>query len=166
MQLFLIVSAVSFAATADTPKHWVRGIGAGKKFVISTVGIRVGAESNGLIGTCFYTNYREKGQFSRLVIIEGTRMRNGTFWPIVSLQVANDLTGHWRTIGRSSSREKVARLAIQSNGTTEPLYVDLDAFRPMMGKFKYGRVALKSGEEAIFKLEDLLPPKIEDPTDN
>ncbi|MEY2489600.1 MAG: hypothetical protein QOC70_1542, partial [Verrucomicrobiota bacterium] len=44
----------------------------------------------------------------------------------------------------------------------ERFYVNLDIFRPMIGKMRCGRVVLKTGDSAIFGLDDLLPPKTED----
>ena len=52
-------------------------------------------------------------------------------------------------------------MTIEAIQVSKNLMVDLDAFRPMIGKFKYGRIALKTGEAVVFKLEKLLPPKEE-----
>jgi hypothetical protein len=35
----------------------------------------------------------------------------------------------------------------------------LDAFAPYIGKYSAGKIALETGDEAIFDLDDLLPPE-------
>jgi hypothetical protein len=134
----------------------------GEAFVISTVGTKIGTESDHLIGTCFYMNSTKGNQARQSVSIVGIQTADGNFWPTVLLQVANEVTGRWHTIEQPSIRGHSVILTVQSNSTSKVLNVDLEAFRPMIGKFRYGRVTLKRGEGAILKLEDLLPPKQDD----
>ena len=39
------------------------------------------------------------------------------------------------------------------------LYLDLDAFRPYLGKARLARLVLKNGDAAVFKLDDLAAPR-------
>jgi hypothetical protein len=95
--------------------------------------------------------------------IEGIRTADGGFWPYVSAEVSNELEGTWKAIGQISHNGEPATFTVRPAGAVpNPLdstliFVDMDVFRPMIGKFKYGRVVLKSGVAAAFELKELLP---------
>jgi hypothetical protein len=38
------------------------------------------------------------------------------------------------------------------------LRINLEPFKARVGKFRFGRIVLKSGDEALFLLDDLKPP--------
>jgi hypothetical protein len=89
--------------------------------------------------------------------LEGTETSDGDFWVSVTLQVANDPDGTWKTIGESSTLGKPVTVTFAED-TDKIFYVDLDGFSPAVGKFGYGRVLLENGQSAAFELTDLLPP--------
>lgn len=91
------------------------------------------------------------------VILEGARTEDGQFWPVVKMQVANDRDGEWKTIGQWVNPGKLAPLVVEGTSTCK-LMIDMSAFSPLVGKFKYGGVILSNGEAAWFELTDLLPP--------
>jgi hypothetical protein len=157
------VAAVLIASTIMTVKTasaqgWTRGIDEGMKpadefafrpFVLAVVG----GEGNHVHGLFNYFNLKP-GRIE----IEGTKARNGDFYPFVVGQVAHSLDNGWQTIGSSRSFGKTAVLTVEGKGVSKALMVDMDMFRPMIGKFRYGRLVLRSGETAVFELKDLLPP--------
>lgn len=117
--------------------------------------VTVSGEGDHVYGLCVFTNVTPA-----LVAIDGTETPDGEFYPNVALQVANDEEGEWRALDPSSHPGKKAALTIEAKQVSKSLMVDLDAFRPMIGKFKYGKIALRTGEAAVvFKLEKLLPPQ-------
>ena len=79
-------------------------------------------------------------------------------WPTVTAQVTNDDRGEWKTIGQSSKPDRLYKPKSPPK-VAELLYVDLSLLRPLIGKYRYGRVILETGESAIFELVNLLPPE-------
>jgi len=102
---------------------------------------------------CEYVNLRDK----HAIRIEGTQTTDGTFWPQVIGQVADDYKGFWKTIGEPPNIGKKFTFLVQPGEVTGQLVVDVEIFRPLIGKFRYGRVVLKSGETAPFEMKNLLP---------
>ncbi|HYJ05474.1 MAG TPA: hypothetical protein VEX43_10090 [Chthoniobacterales bacterium] len=117
------------------------------------------AEGNHLVGEFRFFNYKEGDKSPPTVTIKGSRKSDGTFWPQVEAQVANEIDSQWRTIGNPPTPGEITSLIIASKPAKEEFYVDLDIFRPMIGKVKYGKVILETGDSAIFEINDLLPPK-------
>jgi hypothetical protein len=93
------------------------------------------------------------------------------FWPYVRLEVSNQWEGEWTVIGSSPSGtdgteavvlmypDRAAHVdrSAPSNSSCE---LDLTPFREFIGKFKYGRVVLRSGGASqTIVLTDLLPPE-------
>ena len=122
---------------------------AGSPFVIATV-FGTGNHVEGLFGY-----FDLKGAPS--IAVDGTETADGRFWPYMVAQVAHDYRGVWMVLGESSTEGKSSTLTIQPQDSKTMLYVDLDIFRPMVGKFRYGRVVLRSGISAAFELKDILP---------
>jgi hypothetical protein len=105
-------------------------------------------------GACLFFNYTPT-----LIEIDGSEASNGEFYPDVIFHVGNATDGEWNSIGQSYEHGKRLRMAVEPQKASKALMVELDVFRPMIGKFKYGRIVLKNGESALFELENLLPPK-------
>lgn len=81
-------------------------------------------------------------------------------WPPATLQVAHDYNKIWTTIATASNPSEMVDL----KGPPEValrLQIGLDAFRPMIGKFRYGKVVLRTGDSTVIELRDLLPPERE-----
>ena len=96
------------------------------------------------------------------------------FYPLCTLQVSNEIDRGWEApaIGlspvTSGGMEKVISLAPDSVRLKWSVLarrishceIELDDFRPLIGKFKYGRVVLDSGGSSqVLALVDLLPEK-------
>lgn len=117
---------------------------------------------NHLFGRFVFYNYKDGKSTPPVVTVQGTRKADGTFWPHVSAQVTSDTRTQWKTIGSPSTPGETAVLYIAQKPEREQFYVNLDIFRPLIGKMKYGRVRLKTAESAVFALDDLLPPKVDE----
>ena len=164
----------SVAAGAWPKESFVKRIGPAEGFSASYVP-QVLLDSifwNGvrLRGNCTYHN---TGSFP--VAVEGREIESKSppgadFYPESSLQVSNDVVGEWKTIGTSPSPDRGKAISVSMaplGGLNElirseanrPCLVELDPFRPFIGKFMYGRLLLKNGAQGrIFALDDLLPP--------
>jgi hypothetical protein len=119
-----------------------------------------------LIGTWSYVNYDVRGRAAVPVTIEGAKTLDGLFWPDVCLEVKNEAIGKWETIAKSSNHwwelsKTRDTIVIGRNSSNLDLMVNLDKFQPLIGKYKLGRIVLKSGEASPFELNVLLPPKDE-----
>jgi hypothetical protein len=111
-----------------------------------------------LTGACVYDNSAVGTRTARAITIEGTES-DGIFWPDVTSQVTNNPAGKWKTIARPVQSAHAQAIIVKPNEARFNLMVALDAFQPLIGKYKFGRVALKTGDAASFELKDLLPPE-------
>jgi hypothetical protein len=105
-----------------------------------------------LTGNCAYKRADE--QPPRL--IEGTKTYNDEFWPDVTGQVKNEKTGAWETVSLPLDYGRRATIEVKAGELKQDLLVSLDVFLPLVGKYKVGRVVLKTGEAAEFDLFELL----------
>jgi hypothetical protein len=93
------------------------------------------------------------------------------FWPYASLEVSNEREKGWAVIGSSppgiDGADTVVLMYpdkaayVEHSAPAGPICrVDLTPFREFIGKFKYGRVVLRSGGASqTIVLTDLLPPE-------
>jgi hypothetical protein len=98
-------------------------------------------------------------------VISGSRTRaeegaEDMFWADGMLQVSNDPAAEWHTIGPAKTPGTPASITVQSHETSDVVInVCVDALRPLIAQFGYGRVVLQNGKSAAFRMKDLLPPK-------
>jgi len=150
------------SAADDGARSWVRGFAGGfgtgesrfEPFTMQTVR----SENGHLTGTCGYEDYRDESKSKLPYTIEGRVTADGRFWPRVEAEVASDPNGAWQKIPRPPDQGEAATFTLERNSRNILFYVDLDVFRPLIGKVRYGRLALQNGETALFVLENLLPP--------
>ena len=90
----------------------------------------------------------------RSVVFRG-EWAKGIFWPQVRLEVADNHEGPWKTI--ASTKARSGRMTV-SSGKYVSFKIILDPFQTFIGKYKLGKVALTTGDEAAFSLSDLSPP--------
>jgi hypothetical protein len=110
--------------------------------------------------------------------IENQVMSRRDFYPDASLEVSNDKNGGWHVIGTSPSPDKGKAISVSMTPNSlrdhpydrvvnRSCYIKMDAFRPLIGKYLYGRVVLKDGGSSqLLVLTDLLPPKEESDANN
>jgi hypothetical protein len=101
--------------------------------------------------------------------INGTKTADKKFWPNVEAQITNGATPSewkWRNIGQPPTWEKPSKLIVDpvnadSTSPEKSVYVDMDIFKPFIGKATYGRIVLPNGRWSMFELKDLLPSTLE-----
>lgn len=110
------------------------------------------------------------------VTLHGRRIKDPTggarrFYPYSRLEVSNEMHRGWKVIGRSPAAgqgaETTAVIVPIKIGVANPqakrnegCVIDMNPFRPFVGKFRYGRVVLKDGGASqTLALDDLLPLK-------
>jgi hypothetical protein len=119
---------------------------------VSLVFLGTASIQNHLSATCGY-RYRDR---VGAVELHGKFDASGDFWPLVTYEVATG-KDKWHTIsGTAPSRDSVA-IKIDSTNSRALLHIDMDPFRDLIGKYRWGRIALENGEAAILPLDDLLP---------
>jgi hypothetical protein len=94
---------------------------------------------------------RIKGTLPQLVI-QGHLNRAGEFAPNVSLEVSDREDGNWKRI--ESSFSDTVDVTLTGAPHINKLFFDvqLDAFQPYIGKFKFCRIALQTGESNVFPM--------------
>ena|ERR1041385_2330529 len=104
---------------------------------------------------------------SRPEQIDGTQTSDGKFWATVEAQMTSGATPRewqWRTIGRPATPGQPSKFVIEpvksvSTRKVRSIFVDMDIFKPFIGKATFGRIFLPNGHWSMFELNDLLPPK-------
>ncbi|HEV2841928.1 MAG TPA: hypothetical protein VGW39_11425 [Chthoniobacterales bacterium] len=114
-----------------------------------------------LVGTWSYTNGAVGNEPPPRVVIEGIKTADGSFWPDVSLGVRKGRTGKWKRIAASPHLGERATVTIEPNAIGFDLMVTLDPFKPLLDKYKFGRILLNTGRTSEFELKDLSPPERE-----
>jgi hypothetical protein len=103
------------------------------------------------------------GNLSKATVrLAGTESSDGRFWPDVVSEVTNGsdpAEWKWQNIGRSYQTGKPFTLAVAAQSFSVPLCVNMDVFKPQIGKASYGRVVFTNGNWSMFELSDLLPTK-------
>lgn len=149
-------------ATAEDLPLWTRGFtwhrtegfGPDDRFSLRVVT----QEGLHLTGECAYAAFASQTANASPVTIEGTKTAQGIFWPDVISQVKNDRTGKWETVSEPLNRGHRSTITVKPSEFAMELKVSLDVFQPLIGKYKLGRLVLRTGEAAVFELQDLLPP--------
>jgi hypothetical protein len=89
------------------------------------------------------------------LIVRGHPARDGTFRPNMEFAVSNDGKNGWVVIESSFSDDPFATLTLDAVNKQIQFHIELDAFKPMIGKYKFGRIKLQSGESTVFPLREL-----------
>jgi hypothetical protein len=153
--VFLVLCSCCMIAAADEHKadrRFIRradGCDAGslQSFMMETLAI----EDGRFVGTAEY-EYLVRGY---LPTIEGVLTRDGRFWPTVTAQVRADSHAEWKTVERSRISGSPATFPVQADSPKPMLYLDLEVFRPFIGKMECARLVLQDGEAASLRLERL-----------
>lgn len=120
----------------------------GKDRGLSVFSIDQGPEH--LIGR-FVLERRIEGTVPQLVI-QGHFNRRGEFTPNVSLEVSDREDGSWKAIESTFSDKVDVTLTGAPHIDKLFFVVQLDAFQAYIGKFKFCRIALQTGESDVFPM--------------
>jgi len=110
-----------------------------------------------LVGRCVYDNAVIENSTPKTITIDGFDTGKA-FWPDVLSQVGNN-TSKWETIAHLPSHSHHQTVTVLPGNAKFDLKVNLDIFQPLIGKYTFGRVVLKTGDAAVFELKELLPPQ-------
>lgn len=118
----------------------------GKDTRLEFDGVSQGREH--LVGEFVLTRQRDGTPLA----VQGHFNKMGEFSPNASLEVSDQEDGKWKSI-ESSFSDKVD-VTLTAAPHTEHLFtrIQLDAFQPYIGKFKFCRVALQTGESDVFPM--------------
>src|ERR1700719_3377162 len=168
LRSIILVGVALFLTTTDAScdELWSRafmGTPAYGPFRPFNVVILESVMGNHLMAICSYANYIDGKELPRTVSVKGVKTKDGKFCPRVTAKVTNDVNGGWKTIGELGTLGKPAARRIAANNIDHTFTVPLDIFPPFVGKFLYGSLVLKTGQTAVFELNDLLPPEQEAP---
>lgn len=94
------------------------------------------------------------------LVIEGHLSKSGEFSANISLEVSDQEAGKWKTIESSFSDKVDVTLTGARHIDKLYLRIQLDPFQPYIGRFKFGRVVLQTGESWISRLSG--SPKTEE----
>ena len=98
----------------------------------------------------FCLERRSAGAVPQLVI-QG-QLKRGEFIPNFSLAVSDQKDGKWKTIESSFSDKVEVTLTGAPHVDKLIIRIQLDAFQPYIGKFKFCLVTLQTGESDVFPM--------------
>ena len=144
----------------DGSGWWTRGIHAhgGDEGDQRTFGLVTVQQRDKLIGDFLVAEKTIEGERKKPFVIEGRVAENGTFWPHVEIQVSNDRNGEWKTIAPLATDGPSSTVTLYPGLVVSNLTVNFDVLKPLIDKYRFGRVVLRSGDTAIFELSDLSQP--------
>jgi hypothetical protein len=86
------------------------------------------------------------------LVIQGHFDKRGGFTANISLEVSDREDGNWKRIESSFSDTVDVTLTGAPHIDTLFFVAQLDAFQPYIGKFKFCRIALQTGESNVFPM--------------
>lgn len=158
--LILAIAAVVAITSVHGQDRWFRAVhtdGAedDAPVTVKLAGVRKGDE---LVGELLISRNVIPGQATGPFVVEGHVTDDGRFVISSRLQVSDDRNGPWRTAASAPDSRQAATVTIFRGLAVTGLDVNVEGLKPFIGKFRFGRVVLKTGEAAVFLLSDLLPP--------
>ena len=110
-----------------------------------------------LTGTFTFENISGPRAKANDVTFQGVRRAEDHLWPVVYYEVRRDRAASWERLGQSSVEGQAEPVTIKADSAPVDLYVTLDIFKPLIGKYAEGRVVLDSTNTSQFDLSDLAP---------
>ncbi|MFZ1220284.1 MAG: hypothetical protein WAO00_13395, partial [Chthoniobacterales bacterium] len=95
----------------------------------------------------------KRKEFGAPLVIEGHLNKYGEFAANVSLEVGDQENGNWKQIESSFSKEPDLKLSVAPHLPNLLTRVQVDALQPYIGKFKFCRVVLQTGESEVVPME-------------
>jgi hypothetical protein len=114
-----------------------------------------------LTGIFLFENISGPRQHAKDVMLDGVETSDGHFWPRVRCEVrrrANSPQDPWESIGIASIAGKQTKLRVKAESPVVRLWVRLDIFQPLIGKYLAARIVLNCGEPGDFSMSDIAPP--------
>jgi hypothetical protein len=111
-----------------------------------------------LVGEFLFENNSPTRDEGKTAVIEGRQDKKGRFWPSVELRVGDEMKGKWDLVESSLGAKASSKLTVYSGLSISRLRVQLDALKPFIGKRKFAKIILSTGDEAVFPLDHLSPP--------
>lgn len=120
----------------------------GKDTRLNFGGVTQEIDPEHLVGQYSLTRQRDGTQLA----IQGHLNKSGGFTPNVSLEVSDQKDGNWKS-NESSFSDKVD-VTLTAAPHVEHLFlsIQLDALQPYIGKFKFCRVSLQTGESVVIPM--------------
>ncbi len=156
--LFALLLVLTSTRAEPNPERW--GVAIQQDGVRGTEPLHlqlVAVEGDPLIGTFAADTLLPQESTKRIsaMVIDGQQREDGTFWPNVELQIKMKPDGKWVKVASSLDEAVSAKLTIYGGMAVHGLLVNLEPFRGYTGKCQFGRVLLKSGQEAVVNLDYL-----------
>jgi hypothetical protein len=92
------------------------------------------------------------------VVLKGRKNSFGDFWPSVSYEVAADGRKTWKSITSLTQPDVSVSVVFDTKNNKGLFRVNMEPFRSVIGKSRWGRVVLPGGDAAEIMLDNLLPP--------
>lgn len=151
MLFAVVLNALVANIVAGDSSDWTRGfIGTPRDAdtaLIRCEMITVTSSNGHLRGQLLFINETDSG-----VDLKGGKTTDGKFWPSFTAQVLNEGEKEWKTIGKSNNTEPAVELTI-GGYSDQDVHIDMDVFRPSIGKVAYGRVVFGNGIWTMFDLQ-------------
>jgi hypothetical protein len=93
----------------------------------------------------------------RQLIIQGHLAKSGEFAPNISLAVSDREDGNWKIIYSSFSDKVDVTLTGGRHVDSLTMRIQLDALQPYIGKYKFCRISLQTGESDVIPMVWLTP---------
>jgi len=155
------ISLLCVRAAEPTPtkiQEWSGGFFA--TYAHDGPGIRLWAieqDRSHLTGTFSFENISGPRAQATDVTFQGVRRTEDHLWPVVYYEVRRDRAAPWEPLGQSSVEGQPRAVTIKADSAPVDLYVTLDMFKPLIGKYAEGRIVLDSAHTSQFDLKDLAP---------
>ena len=143
---------------AEPPKMWSRA--SSYTFAHDGPSMYLGFVSqkeSDLVGIFTFENISGSRETAHRATLTGVAIEPDEFWPKVRYEAQKEAGGRWEVIGQSSLSGHSKRLAIEVGAPPVHLWVSLKLLQPLIGKYKFGRIVLDSGDVSEFNLNDLAP---------
>jgi hypothetical protein len=86
--------------------------------------------------------------------LKGSTNRDGDFSPSAEFYVAK-ANGQWTPIGTSTPLEQLSSICVSRKPAV--FRIDLDIYKPVVGRFRLGKAVFSDGSSAVFRLCELEP---------
>lgn len=161
----VLAFALSIGVRADSPKVWARGFTWAESKGTATASLSLyylDQNESHLVGVLSYENRGSVEKVARPTVIAGVVAPDGLFYPNISLAVRREMDSEWENVESAPIKGRHTKVKVDAGKTNWKLSVILDPFKSLIGKYKFGKLVLNTGETSEFQLKYLLPPEKEE----